>query len=228
LKILLVDDDIDLVDLLGYALRRAGFNTLAAQDSLGALRLLDLEQPVLAILELNLGAWDGFELLRDIRQRSWIPIVMLSERCAEDDQVRALELGADDYITKPFSHRELIARLRANLRRRAPAGPPLVAVSAPLQAGPITLNPAEHAAAKGGQHLPLTVTEFRLLHCLMINAGTVVPTRAILKQVWGYDDPGATDVLRSAVHRLRRKLGAVAADQPVVHTVPGVGVMLKA
>jgi two-component system, OmpR family, response regulator VicR len=228
MKILIVDDDLDLVDLLGYALWRAGFNTVAAPDSPSALKLLDAEQPDLAILELKLGACDSFELLKDIRQRSWIPIVMLGERCTEDDQVRALELGADDYVTKPFSHRELIARLRANLRRRAPAGPPLMAVAAPLQAGPITLNPAEHAAAKDGQRLALTVTEFRLLHCLMTNAGTVVPTRAILKQVWGYDVPVATDVVRAAVHRLRRKLGAVATNQPVVHTVPGVGVMLKA
>jgi DNA-binding response OmpR family regulator len=228
MNILLVDDDLDLVDLLSYALQRAGFNTVAAQDSPGALKLLDTERPDLAIVELKLGPWDGFELLKDIRQRSWLPIVVLSERRAEDDKVRAFELGADDYVTKPFSHRELIARLRANIRRHAPAGPPPTAVSAQLQAGSITLNPAEHAAAKGGQRLALTVTEFRLLHCLMTNAGTVVPTRSILKRVWGYDDPGATDVVRAAVHRLRRKLGVGAADQPVVHTVPGVGVMLKA
>src|SRR4051812_9671417 len=117
MKILVVDDDRDLVDLMNFTLRRAGFDVLPAYDSPSALARVK-EQPDLAVLDVNLGSWSGFDLLKDIRRATQMPVIMLTARDSEDDKVTCLELGADDYLTKPFSHRELVARIRAILRRR--------------------------------------------------------------------------------------------------------------
>jgi two-component system response regulator VicR len=227
MKILLVDDDRELVDLLTFAFGRAGFEVLPAHDSPSALRHLERGRPDLAVLDVTMGKWDGFELLRELRHHSDLPVILLTARSSEDDKVRGLELGADDYVTKPFSHRELIARVRANLRRRGHDVPAREESSASLQVGPIYLNPTQHAASIDGRPLELTVTEFRLLHYLMTRAGTVVPTRAVLRHVWGYDDPGGTDVVRVTIHRLRRKIEPDPSNPRLLHTVPGVGVMIK-
>lgn len=225
MNILLTDDDRDLVDLLSFALSRAGFDVLPAFDAPTALKLV--ERAEFAVLDVNLGSWDGFDLLKEVRRRSQIPIIMLTARDAEDDRVRGLELGADDYLTKPFSHRELVARIRANLRRRGQEWAPPSPTEAVITVGPLTMNVAEHSVQKNGQPLDLTVTEFRLLQFLMANAGGVVPTRIVLRQVWGYDDPTGADVVRVTLHRLRRKLGEDPSNPHLLHTVPGVGVMLK-
>jgi len=226
-KILLAEDDRDLVDLLSFAFRRAGFDALAAYDSPAALKLLNDEKPDLAVLDVNLGSDDGFDLLRDLRRSSDIPVIMLTARVAEDDKLLGLELGADDYLTKPFSHRELIARIRAHLRRHGAGSSPPKRPEGALRVGPIVLKVAEHSASRDGQPLHLTVTEFRLLRYLMSNAGSVVPTHAILKHVWGYDDPSGTDVVRVTVHRLRRKLEEDPDNPRLLHTVPGVGALLN-
>jgi two-component system response regulator VicR len=227
MNILVVEDDRDLVDLLNFALRRAGFGVQMAHDVPTALRLLEQSHHDLAILDVNLGGGSGLEVLKDLRRRSEIPVIMLTGRHAEDDKVLAFELGADDYVVKPFSHRELIARVRAQFRRHGRGVPTPQPVDRQLEVGPISLDVAEHKATKDGRPLDLTITEFRLLQYLMINAGVLVPTRTILKQIWGYDDAGATDVVRVTVYRLRRKI----EDQPdrprLLHTVAGVGVMLK-
>ena len=157
MRILLVDDDRELIDLL-------------------ALRLFEERQPDLVVLDINLGASNGLDVLKDLRRRTQLPVIMLTALDSEEDKVRGLEGGADDYLTKPFSHRELIARIRAQLRR---GGQELTGRRAPatrLEVGSITLDLAEHSVTKSGQQVSLTVTEFRLLHCLMTNAGTVVPT----------------------------------------------------
>ena len=229
MSVLLVDDDRDLVEVVSFAMRRAGLDAVGAHDAPTALELFESRGPSLVVLDLNLGAWDGLELLREIRRRSDVPVIILSARDAEEDKVRGLELGADDYVTKPFGHRELIARIRAHLRRHGGEAEPLARTgAAPLSVGSVTLNPSEHTATKEGRPLNLTVTEFRLLRYLMVNAGTVVPTPTLLKQVWSYDDPTATDVVRVAVYRLRRKLEDTPEDPRLLHTVPGVGIMLKA
>jgi DNA-binding response OmpR family regulator len=228
MRILLVDDDRELIDLLAFALKRVGLDPIAAHDAASALRQFEERRPDLVVLDINLGASSGLDVLRELRRRSELPVIMLTALDSEEDKVRGLELGADDYLTKPFSHRELIARIRAQLRR---SGQELQAARRPetrLQVGSIVLDMAEHSVTKGGQQVSLTVTEFRLLHCLMTNAGAVVPTTALLKQVWGYADTGGSDVVRVTVHRLRRKLEEDPARPSLLHTIPGVGVLLKA
>jgi DNA-binding response OmpR family regulator len=226
-RILLVDDDRELIDLLAFALKRAGLEPIGAHDAATALRLFDERKPDLVVLDINLGAASGLDVLRDLRRRSQLPVIMLTALDSEEDKVRGLEAGADDYLTKPFSHRELIARIRAQLRRSGQEWPVRRAPETRLEVGSITLDLAEHSVTKSGQALSLTVTEFRLLHCLMTNAGTVVPTSTILKQVWGYNDPSGSDVVRVTVHRLRRKLEQDPARPQLLHTIPGVGVRLK-
>ena len=226
MDILIVEDDRDLVDLLNFALRRAGFGVQMAHDVTAALRMLDHADPDLAIVDLNLGGGSGFDVLKHLRQRSDIPAIMLTGRHAEDDKVRAFELGADDYVVKPFSHRELIARIRAQMRRNGRAMVTSQPSGRQLEVGPLKLDMVSHKATKEGRPLDLTITEFRLLEYLMINAGTLVPTRAILKQVWGYEDAGATDVVRVTVYRLRRKIEDQSKNPKLLHTVPGIGVML--
>jgi DNA-binding response OmpR family regulator len=227
-RILLVDDDRELIDLLAFALRRAGLDPVAAHDAASALRLFDDRQPDLVVLDINLGASSGLDVLKELRRRSSLPVIMLTALDSEEDKVRGLEAGADDYLTKPFSHRELIARIRAQLRRSGQEWPARRAPETRLEVGSIVLDLAEHSVMKAGQQVSLTVTEFRLLHCLMSNAGRVVATGDLLKQVWGYQDPGGSDVVRVTVHRLRRKLEQDPARPQMLHTIPGVGVLLRA
>jgi DNA-binding response OmpR family regulator len=225
MNILLVDGHHDLVEVLSYALRRAGFMTFAAADPTSALRILREKRPDLAILEIDLGSWNGFDLLTTIRRLSDIPIIMLTERDTEDDRIQGLDLGADDYVTKPFSHRELLGRIRAHLRRRIAS--PQEPSSAVLQAGSISFNVAEHTATHDGQRVDLTANEFRLLHYLAVNAGHVVSTEVILKEIWGQNECGNSDVVRSTVCRLRRKLNDDPTNPRLLRTVRGVGVLLK-
>ena len=229
MRILLVDDDRELIDLLAFALKRAGLEPIGAHDAGTALRLFDERHPDLVVLDINLGASSGLEVLKELRKRDTsLPVIMLTALDSEEDKVRGLESGADDYLTKPFSHRELVARIRAQLRRSGQEWPARRApVASRLEVGSIALDLAQHLVTKSGQQVSLTVTEFRLLHCLMTNAGTVVPTGTLLKQVWGYNDPGGSDVVRVTVHRLRRKLEQDPARPNLLHTIPGVGVLLK-
>lgn len=227
MRILLVDDDRELIDLLAFALKRAGLEPIAAHDATTAIRTFEERHPDLVVLDINLGASSGLDVLRELRRRAQLPVIMLTALDSEEDKVRGLELGADDYLTKPFSHRELIARIRAQLRRSGQEWPARRVAESRMEVGSITLDMAEHSVTKSGRQVSLTVTEFRLLHCLMSNAGTVVPTAALLKQVWGYNDPGGSDVVRVTVHRLRRKLEQDPARPNLLHTIPGVGVLLK-
>jgi DNA-binding response OmpR family regulator len=227
MQVLLVDDDRELVELLAFALRRAGLDPLPAHDAATAQRLFEEKRPDLVVLDVNLGAGNGLDVLRSLRTHSHVPVIMLTAFDAEEDKVRGLELGADDYMTKPFSHRELIARIRAQLRRAGIEPASRRAPQTRLEVGPIVLDLATHSVFKGDQPVSLTVTEFRLLHALMLHAGSVVPTAALLKQVWGYPDPGGTDVVRVTVYRLRRKLEDDPAQPTLLHTIPGVGVLLR-
>lgn len=229
MRILLVDDDRELIDLLAFALKRAGLEPVSAHDASSALRVYEDREPDLVVLDINLGTSSGLDVLRELRRRATqLPVIMLTALDSEEDKVRGLEAGADDYLTKPFSHRELIARIRAQLRRSSGQDwPPKRAPETRLAVGTIILDMAEHSVTKSGMPVSLTVTEFRLLHCLMSSAGTVVHTATLLKQVWGYNDPGGSDVVRVTVHRLRRKLEEDPSRPNLLHTIPGVGVLMK-
>jgi DNA-binding response OmpR family regulator len=225
-KILIVDDDPDIVELLTFLIGRTGILTFPALDAPTAFTIFDAERPDLAIIDVGLGPWCGFDLVTELRSRSDIPIILLTARSSDNDKVRGLDVGADDYLVKPFSHRELIARVRAHLRRTGPRHDER-SDAVVLRAGPLLMNVAQHSAAKEGRSLNLTATEFRLLRYLMDRASTVVPTAAILKEVWGHDDPGAREVLRVTLYRLRRKLEDNPSAPRLLHTVPGIGVMLN-
>jgi DNA-binding response OmpR family regulator len=226
-SILLVDDDRELTELLAFSLRQAGLEPIAAHDATGALRCFEQRDPDLLVLDINLGGSSGLDVLKELRRRGAVPVIMLTALDSEEDKVRGLEAGADDYVTKPFSHRELIARIRAQLRRSGREWTSRRAHEVRLQVGSVTLDLADHSVTRAGQPVSLTVTEFRLLHCLLTNAGTIVPTNELLKRVWGYQHSGGSDVVRVTVHRLRRKLKYDASRPKLLYTIPGVGVLLK-
>jgi two-component system KDP operon response regulator KdpE len=224
---LLVEDEPDVLDLLARLVEQAGIAPLRASKPVTALELLEKDRPSVAVVDLNLRPFDGIELIVELRRRSaWLPIIVLTARGSEEDKVRALDAGADDYVVKPFGHRELIARVRAHLRRGArdretQNGPSV------FEIGPLRMKVDERVVAIDGQDLHLTAMEFRLLHCLARRSNAVVPTSEIAKQVWGYDDAAAREVVRVTLSRLRRKIGDNAASPRLIHTVPGVGVRLR-
>ena len=225
--VLVVDDDRDLVDLLAYLITQAGLSPYPAYDPATAIELFEKESPTVAVVDLNLRPWDGFELVVDLRRRSAsLPIIVLTARDLEEDKVRALDLGADDYVVKPFGHRELVARIRAHARR-ADFEHDHLDVPAVLEVGPLRLDPADRTVQIGGEILRLTATEFRLLHYLMRNHGAVVPTATLAKRVWGYDDMPAREVVRVTVHRLRRKIRDADPQKRLIQTVPGIGLRLR-
>ncbi len=223
MNILLVDDDRDLVDLLTFVFQRAGFETIPAYETGAALKRLNSADIV--VLDVNLGRESGFELLPELRKRSDVPVIMLTARGSEEDVVKGLELGADDYVTKPFNHRELVARVRTQLRGREPKAADPQRTS--LTIGPLSLDVPAHTVFKDGRMVTLSLTEFRLLHYLMVHAGSVVASEILLRQVWGYEDAAANDVVRVAVYRLRRKLEDDPSDPQLLETVPGVGIKLR-
>src|SRR5205823_14990655 len=206
----------------------AGRTPLLASDATTALGLFAKEDPSVAIIGLNLPPWDGFELLEEVRRRSpSSPILVPTARASEDDKVRALDTGADDYVVKPFGHRELVARIRAHARR-ASSDRNGKLPHATLEVGPLRLDLRERLVEIGGEEgLRLTGTEFRLLEYLMRNSNAVVPTATLARHVWGYDDAPARDVVRVTVHRLRRKLRDDGNGRRFIETVPGVGLKLR-
>ena len=224
--ILLVDDEQVLTELLAGIVREAGFMPLTAAEPKTAVDLFEKGHPILALIDLNLGPYDGFSLLADLRSRTReMPIIVLTGRNSEDDKVRALDMGADDYVVKPFGHREILARIRAHARRTR-----MDRSEEPMDAlivGPLRLDPAERTLQHDGVSTRLTATEFRLLQYLMSRSDAVVPTGAIAQHVWGFDDQPAREVVRVTVHRLRRKLGDDGTRQRFIRTVPGVGLRLQ-
>jgi DNA-binding response OmpR family regulator len=226
MRVLLVDDDADLVDLLAYALRRAGHSVTTALDGEQALIAWKLENPDLLLLDGVLPRMDGFEVCRRIRQQADTPIILLTERKSEADVVGGLEAGADDYVSKPFSTRQLLARVHAVMRRyvAAMARPP----SARLRVGELLLIPEEQRVTRAGQPIDLTRLEFRLLYYLALNAGHVVPYARLIEQAWGHVREGAAPLLTPHLTRLRRKLDLPRNGPGSISAKPGVGYrMLK-
>lgn len=223
MRVLVVDDDIQLAALIAFALRREGFEALKAHDGQAALAMWEAEQPDLVILDVNLPGLDGYGVLGEIRAVSATPVIMLTVRGDEDDMVRGLAAGADDYIAKPFSPRNLLARVHAVLRRSGGAGAVVVA------AGDLSLDVERMTLRRGdGEPIRLTPLEFRLLHYLFAHRGHVLTTEDIIRQVWGYDAEGDRTALKQLVRRLRVKIEDDPAQPRIIETVVGVGYSLVA
>jgi DNA-binding response OmpR family regulator len=221
-KLLVVDDDPDLLALVAFSLTNAGYAVKAA-DTGEALRVFEAELPNLVILDINLPSGSGFDVCKAIRARSEVPVMMLTARGDEEDLVRALELGADDYLTKPFSPRTLLARVKALLRR---AG---IEQADVVESGRVSLDLEAHAISiAGGAPLRLTRLETRLLQILVAQAGHVVSAERLLAHVWGHRGSGDRQLLKQLVHRLRQKLEKDPAGADLLHTEAGVGYRLKA
>lgn len=218
MQILVVDDDRVLADLVAFTLRKEGFQVSLAYDGQSALQKQRDDGPDLIVLDLNLPKVDGFNVCRRIRAETDTPIIMLTVRGEEDDIVRGLELGADDYIPKPFSPRQLVARVKAVLRRSGKTHVPAV-----HRVGELTLDAIRRELRIGPERtFSLTPLENRLLRYLMINAGHVLTSEAIIDQVWG-PEGGDQDMLRQLVSRLRRKIEPDPAQPIYIENVPGLG-----
>ena len=221
-RILVVEDEDSISQPFAEALRRAGFEPLVTRTAAGALELAAEAEPDLVMLDLSLPDGDGRDVCRELRRRSDVPIVMLTARGTEMDRIVGLELGADDYVVKPFSAAEVISRIRAVLRRSAPrdgAG----AEEKPLRVGDLELDPAARIARLGGRELDLSRKEFDLLAELMRHAGRVVKREDLMSKVWDVNWFGSTKTLDVHIGWLRRKLGDDPAHPTYIETVRGVG-----
>jgi DNA-binding response OmpR family regulator len=221
MKLLSADDDKDLLALIGFTLSQAGYLVVKASDGTSAIKLFEAESPDLVILDINMPGASGFQVCEAIRTKSRVPVMMLTVRGEEEDLVRALELGADDYLTKPFSPRTLLARVKALLRRAGMEN------AAPLAAGRIKLDVEEHTVQVSGQAaVRLTKLELRLLQMLVANAGHTVSSDRLLMQVWGHKGAGDRQLLKQLVHRLRQKIEVDPAAPQMLQTAPGAGYKL--
>lgn len=225
--ILVVDDEPRLVRLVQQILGAVGYEVLSARDGLEALQVLALEEPDLVLLDIMLpGEMDGYEVCRRIREFSAVPIVMLTAKAQEVDMLHGFDVGADDYLTKPFSAKELIARVKAVLRRSAqPAQGALI--RADMHCGDLTISFARRRVKVRDEETPLTPTEFKLLQQLALNANRVVLHEELLTGVWGPQYRDDIDYLRAYVSHLRRKIEEDPSDPRHILTTPGVGYMLS-
>lgn len=227
MKVLLVDDDVDLVDLLSYALRREGYTVVPAIDGEQAIRGVEVENPDIVLLDVNLPKLNGFEVCRRLRQDSEVPVIMLTARNAEEDIVRSLAIGADDYVVKPFSAKQLVARMKAVSRRyRARADEqPL----RELRVGDLFLDLQSYEAKKGDTSVQLTPLEFRILYMLAMNAGRVIPYARLVEYAWGYFgdfDGRDSGLLKTHICHIRAKLDLGTGRTSAIRSVPGVGYTL--
>jgi two-component system response regulator RegX3 len=225
-RVVVVEDEQSISDPLRSALEREGYQVEVASTGADGLEAVRREEPDVVLLDLMLPDIDGRDVCRTIRQSSRVPIIMLTARGLETDRVVGLELGADDYLVKPFGMAELIARIRAVLRRSGPD--PAAAPEAAIVVGDVRLDPRTRAATRGEEPLDLPRREFDLLHLLMANAGTVLPRQRLMDDVWGVDWFGTTKTLDVHVAGLRRRLGDDAQESRYIHTVRGVGFRFSA
>jgi len=226
-RILVVDDETAVTDLLAYNLRKAGYETLLAADGREALRLARQSNPDLILLDLMLPEVDGLDVCRELRKTSEVPVIMLTARGEEIDRVVGLELGADDYICKPFSMRELLARIKAVLRRAQPDEPTGKPSTILRGKGSLWLDVESRVVTVGEANLALTRLEFDLLNMLLTNTGRVLTRERLLEQVWGYDFVGDTRAVDSAIKRLRAKLRGASIEADSIEAVRGVGYRLN-
>jgi two-component system alkaline phosphatase synthesis response regulator PhoP len=232
-KVLVIDDEPAIRELVQFNLERAGLTVISAADGEEALALFRSQHPDLLLLDLMLPRLDGFTVCRRIRDESTVPIIMLTARTAEQDRVEGLEMGADDYLIKPFSPRELVARVKAVLRRAEERPPePVAAPSASpsgsiLRHGPLLLDQERHEAFVDGQSVYLTPKEFALLAILMAHPGRVYSRETLLDQAWGYEFAGDTRTVDVHIRRLRQKVERDPAAPHLLETVHGLGYRLR-
>jgi len=220
-RVLVVEDDEDIALALQRSLRMEGYEVRIAADGEAALDSAGAFHPDLVVLDLGLPRLDGMEVARRLRSGGDVPILMLTARDALDSRIEGLDAGADDYLVKPFERQELLARLRALLRRRPPRG------SASMAVADLTLNPDTHEVHRGERAIELTQREFELLEYLMRNERIVVPRQRLLEEVWGYDPFATTNTIEVFVSNLRRKLEA-GGEPRLLHTIRGAGYVLRA
>jgi DNA-binding response OmpR family regulator len=220
-RVLIVEDDEDIAQVLQRSLRLEGYETRIAADGEAALGAANDFVPDLVVLDLGLPKLDGMDVARRLRAADDVPILMLTARDALESRVEGLDAGADDYLVKPFERQELLARLRALLRRRPPRG------SASLVVADLSLNPDTHEVKRGDRVVELTQREFELLEYLMRNERIVVPRQRLLEDVWGYDPFATTNTIEVFVSNLRRKLEA-GDEARLLHTIRGAGYVLRA
>jgi two-component system, OmpR family, response regulator RegX3 len=219
-RVLVVEDEESISDPLSYMLRREGFEVSVAATGPEALGSFDRTGADIVLLDLMLPGLSGTEVCRSLRQRSNVPIIILTARDSEVDKVVGLELGADDYVTKPFSHRELIARIRAVMRRGGEADELLTAT---LEAGPVRMDVERHTVAVDGGIVSLPLKEFDLLELLLRNAGRVLTRGQLIDRVWGADYVGDTKTLDVHIKRLRSKIEPDPTNPKFLLTVRGLG-----
>jgi DNA-binding response OmpR family regulator len=223
MKALIVDDDLALVDVIDFTLRRAGFTTVFAHDGATALSRWESESPDLIILDWNLPKLNGLEVCRRIRAQADTPIIILSVRSSEDDVVKGLEIGADDYIIKPFSPRQLVARAEALLRRAKVS----YYSAEPISTGKLTLDASRsQVTVNDGPLIKLTKLESRLLEILMLNNGMVLSVDTLIDHIWG-PAGGERTMVKQLVYRIRKKIESDPADPQFIETIGGVGYSLK-
>ena len=224
-RILVVDDEQAVLNLLVYNLSRAHYEVLTANNGRQALELARQAEPDLILLDLMLPEIDGLDVCRQLRRTSQVPVIVITARGEEVDRVVGLELGADDYVVKPFSVRELVARVRAVLRRAHPDGED----NNRLLTGPgdLRLDKEQHTVMVGSNQLELTRLEFDLLHTLLLNSDLLMTRQRLLEQVWGYDFAGDTRAVDSAVKRLRAALRAADPQADAIEAVRGLGYKFK-
>jgi two-component system, OmpR family, response regulator MprA len=220
-RILVVEDDVAIADVLRRTLRQEGHEVRSAEDGVEALELAESFVPDLVILDLGLPKLDGVEVCRRLRAESDAPILILTARTDTDDRVEGLDSGADDYLVKPFERKELLARMRALLRRRPPRG------SAALSVADMRLNPDTREVFRGDRPVELTNREFELLEYLMRNERLVISRERLLEEVWGYDPMAMTNTIDVFISNLRRKLEA-GGEPRLLHTKRGAGYVIKA
>ncbi|WXJ93650.1 Alkaline phosphatase synthesis transcriptional regulatory protein PhoP [Neomoorella carbonis] len=219
-KVLIVDDEPAILELVSFNLQQAGFTTVTASDGAEALQKAATEKPDLIILDVMLPKVDGFEVCRSLRARGNTPILMLTARREEIDRVLGLELGADDYLTKPFSPRELVARVRAILRRAAENQRQPDEI---LTIGDVVINPASHVVTVKGKPVDLTLKEYQLLHLLAENRGRVFSREALLERLWEGEYYGDTRTIDVHIRHLREKIEENPSNPQYIITVRGVG-----
>ncbi|MDA2957410.1 MAG: response regulator transcription factor [Actinomycetota bacterium] len=223
--VLLVEDEESFVDALTVGLKREGFRVEVARDGLEALSRFDLVQPDVVLLDVMLPKMSGIDVCRQLRKRTQVPIIMVTAKGAEIDTVVGLEVGADDYITKPYRMRELVARMRAVMRRVSTerGSSPAEIDGSILEVGDVSLDPDEHVVRVRGELVQMPLKEFELLHLLLANVGRVLARETLIDRVWGTDYVGDTKTLDVHIKRLRAKIEDEPSDPKRIVTIRGLG-----